>query len=64
MFLKEIEKGNDKTGIGICIYVIQLNAMLDAVNIAVRLQGTVNSDLLFSVFRTVIDLPVWLLFGG
>lgn len=55
---KEIEKGDDKTGIGISIYVIQLNAMLDAVNIAVRLQGTVNSDLLFSVFRTVFDLPV------
>lgn len=58
MSLKEIEKGDDKTGIGISIYVIQLNAMLDAVNIAVRLQGTVNSDLLFSVFRTVFDLPV------
>lgn len=55
---KEIEKGDDKTGIGICIYVIQLNVMLDAVNIAIRLQGTVNSDLLFSVFRTVFDLPV------
>lgn len=58
MFLKEIEKGDYKTGIGICIYVIQLNAMLDTVNIAVRLQGTVISDLLFSVFRTVVDLPV------
>lgn len=50
MSLKEIEKGDDKTGIGISIYVIH--------NIAVRLQGTVNSDLLFSVFRTVFDLPV------
>lgn len=58
MSLKEIEKGDDKTGIGISIYVIQLNAMLDAVNMAIRLQGTVNSDLLFSVFRTVFDLPV------